>query len=353
MTNIGMIEKGRLIEIEALYISLCGLAIIFWLSFLAQRKSPWLVWVPAFVFLGLGLLAKGPTHLIFFYGIVLAVLWQMKEWRLLIHPAHFAGLAIMLAIFAAWAIPFLQSTTTHVAAVKWSNQFTGRLQGIDFKFATWIQNIPRSVIYFLPWVLLFPFVRLSKFHDYAAQRLARALAWGIVVPFLAVNLIPGAVPRYSMPIIAPASWLLAMSYAGHALEWPREAGAVNERTLGKIVALFVGAGLIVGGIGYPLAALVLRDRQQVKKAAAEINAIVSWNETLYAVDPEYQPVFFYVTAPLEYVSRVQDLPADARYFVVRCNKEAAVTTASLRAHLRARVQDYRKRELLLFEVVPK
>jgi hypothetical protein len=45
MTNIGMIEKGRLIEIEALYISLCGLAIIFWLSFWVQRKSPWLVWV--------------------------------------------------------------------------------------------------------------------------------------------------------------------------------------------------------------------------------------------------------------------------------------------------------------------
>ena len=74
MTNIGMIEKGRLIEIEALYISLCGLAIIFWLSFLVQRKSPWLIWVPASIFLGLGLLAKGPTHLIFFYAIVLAVL---------------------------------------------------------------------------------------------------------------------------------------------------------------------------------------------------------------------------------------------------------------------------------------
>src|SRR3989440_2079018 len=93
MTNIGMIEKGRLIEIEALYISLCGLAIIFWLSFLVQRKSPWLVLVPASLFLGLGLLAKGPTHLIFFYAIVFAVLWQMKKWRLLIHPAHLAGLA--------------------------------------------------------------------------------------------------------------------------------------------------------------------------------------------------------------------------------------------------------------------
>jgi 4-amino-4-deoxy-L-arabinose transferase-like glycosyltransferase len=350
MTNIGMIEKGRLIEIEALYISLCGLAIIFWLSFWVQRKSPWLVWVPAFVFLGLGLLAKGPTHLVFFYAIVLAVLWQMKEWRLLIHPAHFAGLAIMLAFFAAWAIPFLHSTTTHVATVKWSNQFTGRLQGIDFKFVSWIQNIPRSLIYFLPWILLFPFVRFSKFHDYADQRLARALAWGIAVPFLAMNLVPGALPRYSMPVIAPASWLLAMSYAGHALVWPWERGPTDQQRWAKIAALFVGVGLVVGGIGYPLTAVILRDRQQVKKAAAEINALVPPGERLYAVDPEYQPVFFYVTAPLEYVNRVQDLPADARYFVIRGNKEAAVTTASPRAHLRARVRDYRKRELILFEV---
>ena len=353
MTNIGMIEKGRLIEIEALYISLCGLAIIFWLSFFVRQKSPWLIWAPACAFLGLGLLAKGPTHLIFFYAIVFAVLWQMKEWRLLIHPAHFAGLAIMLGILAAWAIPFLQSTTTHVAAVKWSNQFTGRLQGIDFKFVTWIQNIPRGLVYFLPWVLFFPFVRFSKFQDYAEQRLARALAWGTAVPFLALNLVPGALPRYGMPVIGPASWLLAMSYAGHALQWPLGRGVADQRTWAKIVALFVGVGLVVGGIGYPLAAVVLKDRQQVKKAAADINALVPPNETLYAVDPEYQPVFFYVTAPLEYVSRVQDLPTNARYFVIRGNKEAAVTAALPRAHLRARVQDYRKRELVLFEVVPK
>ena len=348
MTNIGIIEKGRLIEIEALYVSLCGLAIIFWLSFLG--KSPWLVWVPASIFLGLGLLAKGPIHLLFFYAIVLAVLWQTKEWRLLIHPAHFVGLATMFGIFAAWAVPFLHSTTTQVAAVKWSNQFTGRLQGIDFKFVNWIQNIPRGLIYFFPWVLLFPFVRFSKLHDYREQRLAHALAWGIAIPFLAINLVPGALPRYGMPVIVPASWLLAMSYAGHALQWPKERKVFDDRTWAKIVALFVGLGLIVGGIGYPITGIVLRSRQQVKKAAAEINALVPTNETLYAVDPEYQPVFFYVTAPLEYVSRVQDLPADAHYFVIRGNKEAAVTTALPHAHLRARVQDYRKRSLILFEV---
>src|SRR5256884_2451316 len=143
LTNIGMIEKGRLIEIEALYVSLCGLAIIFWLSFCVQKKSPWLIWIPASIFLGLGLLAKGPTHLVFFYAVVVAVLWRAKDWRLVLHPAHFAALAIILVIPAAWAIPFLHSIATQVAMDKWSSQYTGRLKGIDFKFSSWIQNIPR------------------------------------------------------------------------------------------------------------------------------------------------------------------------------------------------------------------
>ena len=95
----------------------------------------------------------------------------------------------------------------------------------------------------------------------------------------------------------------------------------------------------------------------MKKAAAEINSVVPPNETLYAVDPEYQPVFFYVKAPLEYVSGVQELPVNAHYFLVQSDKEAEATSprrwASRRAHLRARVRDYRKRELLLYEAGPK
>ena len=95
----------------------------------------------------------------------------------------------------------------------------------------------------------------------------------------------------------------------------------------------------------------------MKKAATEINSLVPPNETLYAVDPEYQPVFFYLKAPLEYVRSVQELPADVHYFLVQNDQEAeAMNTpqwASRRAHLRVRVRDYRKRELLLFEVGPK
>ena len=355
MTNIGMIEKGRLIEIEALYVSLCGLAIIFWLSFWEQKKSPWLVWIPSSVFLGLGLLAKGPIHLIFFYGIVLAVLWQGKDWRLLVHPAHFVGVALILAIPAAWAIPFVHRTTTEVAANKWSAQFTGRLEGINFKFLSWIQNIPRSLMYFLPWLLLFPFARFSKFHDQAQRRFAHALTWGIALPFLGVNLVPGAVARYSMPAIVPACWLLALTFVGNALQWPGKL-TTNDRNWTRVVAIFVSLGIVIGAIGYPFTAIILKNRQQIKKAAAEINAVVSPNEMLYAVDPDYQPVFFYINAPLNYVSDIKKLPADTHYFLVRTGNEAEATNAPnwspMRAHPVARVRDYSKRELILFKVAP-
>jgi 4-amino-4-deoxy-L-arabinose transferase-like glycosyltransferase len=354
MTNIGIIEKGRLIEIEALYVSLCGLAIIFWLSFFLQKKSPWLIWLPASVFLGLGLLAKGPTHLVFFYGIVVALLACSKNWRLLIHPAHFVALAVMLGIAAAWVIPLVHITSSEVAMGKWSAQYTGRLKGIDFNFFGWIQNMPRGLIYFLPWLLLFPFARFSKVHDEAQRRLAWALSWGTAVPFVAVNLAPGAIARYSMPAIVPASWLLGMICAGDALQWPRR--IAKERAWTNVVAAFVALGFVIGAVGYPVTAVILRNRQQVKKAAAEINALVPRNEKLYAVNPDYQPVFFYVKAHVEYVSYVENLPRDARYFLVRTKEESEALTARkwapLRAQPIARVRDYSKREMVLFEVMP-
>src|SRR5207244_3718241 len=120
LANPGTLEKGRLIEIEALYISLCALALIFWLSFWQQKRSPWLMWLVPSIFLGLGWLAKGPTHLFFFYAVVLAVFWQTKQWRSLFHPAHFVGLLLMFAIFAAWAIPFFHVHGSGNVVNEWS-----------------------------------------------------------------------------------------------------------------------------------------------------------------------------------------------------------------------------------------
>jgi hypothetical protein len=74
------------------------------------------------------------------------------------------------------------------------------------------------------------------------------------------------------------------------------------------------------------------------------------------VDPDYQPVFFYVNAPVQYVSYVNDLPRNVRYFLVRNENQtealAAGKWAPLRARPIARVRDYSKREMVLFKVAP-
>jgi 4-amino-4-deoxy-L-arabinose transferase-like glycosyltransferase len=356
LTNIGMIEKGRLIEIEGLYVSLCGLAIICWLSFLTQKKSAWLIWVPASIFLGVGMLAKGPTLLVFFYAIVLAVVWKTRNWRLLLHPAHFVALAIMLGIFAAWAVPFARTMTIPATMHYWSIQFTDRLQGTEFQFVNWILNVPRALVYFLPWLILLPFLRFSKFRQHDQRQLAHALVWGTMLPFLVVNLVPGGVARYSMPYLVPASWLLAMSYADGALHWPGEVRVGSQEPFARVVTAFVGLGLVIGGIGYPLTALGLRGRQQVTRAAAIINAALPGDEKVYSVNPRYVPVLFYIKAPLEYVSSVVDLPDETHYFLVSAdNEEEAASTqkwAPRKAHPIARATDYTKREMILFEVGP-
>jgi hypothetical protein len=146
-----------------------------------------------------------------------------------------------------------------------------------------------------------------------------------------------------------------MICAGNALQCPRR-WMRDERVWAKIVAAFIGLGLVIGAIGYPVTAIVLRNRQQVKRAAAEINARVPPNETLYAVNPDYQPVFFYVKAPVQYVNHVKNLPLNVRYFLVRNKNEAealdARDWAPLRARPIARVRDYSKREMVLFKVAP-
>jgi 4-amino-4-deoxy-L-arabinose transferase-like glycosyltransferase len=205
MTNFGVVEKGRLIEIEALYVSLTALAFICWLSWWHEQRSSWVTWTVPWIFLGLAVLAKGPLHLVFFYGIVLAVLYREQALRRLLHPAHFVGLALMLAIFAAWAIPCLRMMPADEVAHTWTRQFSGRLSGEDFKLTGWLMNIPRGLAYFLPWTLLLGWAlwRRPAFASERAMRIASGLAWGIALSFLAISLLPGSLARYTMPLLAP------------------------------------------------------------------------------------------------------------------------------------------------------
>lgn len=356
MVNFGMIEKGRLIEIEALYVSLFGLGLVYWLSWWWERRSPWLIWTVSSIFLGLAVLAKGPVHLLFFYAVVVAVLHRARELRKLRHPAHFAGILIVLGIFAAWAIPYWQAVEGGNLAQTWSIQLTGRFTGDDFKLGSWLLNIPRALAYFLPWTLLLPFARGAVLPTSRETNLLHALIWGCAVPFLVVNLLPGALPRYSMPALVPASWLMAMTLTAQEIRspaWWRGQIPAAPRRLRLVISIAV-----IGGAALCLYAVALvpalQRRVKVKPIAGQIDALVPKSEPLYALDPDYQPFLFYIRSRLVYVSRVDDLPANARYILVQPEKERLVTESERWAPLHARplftVTDYRQRRVVLLEV---
>lgn len=352
IANFGMIEKGRLIEIEALYVSLLGLALIFWLSWWRERRSPWLTWIVPSIFLGLGMLAKGPVHLLFFYSVVVAVLYFEGELPKLLSLAHLAGLLIIGGVFAAWAVPYWQIMGEADLAQTWSVQLTGRLTGNDFKLESWLLNIPRGLAYFLPWTLLLPLVARVKWESASEYNLARGLCWGAAVPFLLVNLLPGALPRYSMPALVPACWLMAMTLAASEIQW-RGKFALRQFRFRFVIGTAVVAGLLLcvyGGAVIP----ALQSRSKVRPIAAQIDGLVPDSEPLYALDPDFQPFLFYVRSRLVYVNRVDEVPASARYLLVQPAREREVLESEQWSPLRAqpitRVTDYRKQTVILMRV---
>jgi len=117
-----------------------------------------------------------------------------------------------------------------------------------------------------------------------------------------------------MPSIVPASWLLGMICVGDALRWPGR--IAKERTWTNMVAVFVGLGLVIGCDWLPGHGNGPEEQTAGEKSRRK-KSMHSWptNETLYAVNPDYQPVFFYVKAPVHYVSHVKNLPQDATTFL--------------------------------------
>lgn len=357
LTNFGMIEKGRLIEIEALYTSLTGLAFIGWFACYLQRRSAWLTWTAPWVFLGLGLLAKGPLHLVFFYAVVFAVLYHRRELRQLLQPAHAFGILLMLAIFAAWAVPCLsmmhEQNVTHV----WSRQFSGRVTGESFRFWSWILNVPRALAYFLPWLLVFPLAGRVEFADEQERRTVRGLGWGIVVSFLAINLLPGSLPRYTMPLLVAACWLLAMILCAERLDLrsllnvSKPAALPPPLRVPTTIAIVISVAMLLYGFAVvPL----LKHREKVRTIATQIDAAIPAGEPLYTVDPDYQPFLFYVHAPIRYRQTIAEVPSDARFVLVQPDNRTAIMASNKWSPRHARailpIKDYRSRETTLFQI---
>lgn len=219
LVNVGLIEKGRLAEIEALYVALTGIAIGFWLLLWRKQASPWLTYTLPWVALGLGLLCKGPPHLVFFYGIVGSVLWKSRRLRELCHPAHFMGLITMAGLFGWWA--WLCQRRARIldpeqeAGRTWIEQLTHRLGFQQFDFLGWITSPFEALLMLFPWIIPLAafWPRLGSLARRLGERdaaIVLGLRTGVLASGVLILLVPESRARFVQPLTLPAMLLAAL-----------------------------------------------------------------------------------------------------------------------------------------------
>lgn len=208
LTTLTLISKGRLIEIEALFTALFGIACFLWIRLWTDERSPWLVWTLPYLFLGLGCLVKGPVHLLFWFPFLLGTLQAAGRLRTLFHPAHFLGLLLMAGIFLPWVILNIRAVGAGDASVgNWAEELAIRGDVTQMEWDRWLTNPLKIPGGFLPWTvpLFFAFFHLWKKRipieatgriDAVIRGAMVALASG----YLLICLLPGGVPRYLMPV---------------------------------------------------------------------------------------------------------------------------------------------------------
>lgn len=320
LTSIGLIEKGRLAEIEALYVSLSGIAIVCWMSWWSQKRSPWLLWILPGFFLGLGLLTKGPLHLLFYYALVVAVLWRAGELRRLLHPAHWLGLALMLGVFALWAVPYFSKASTLNAAQVWGAQFAGRVSG-QFDLVGWLTNIPRGLLNLMPWTLMLPM--LWKKLPRESQRLEllfKSTRLAVSCCFLGLLLLPGVLPRYTLPLLPALGWLLAdaIQQDSRCRElWGRPLFFCKSNEAVKL-ALHSGAIIVALMLGYWLLVIPqVVKRDDLRPLAKQIEQAVPPGESLHLFDAGYMPVIFYLKVPYVYAEKLRETAPRSKLVLAR------------------------------------
>jgi hypothetical protein len=154
-----------------------------------------------------------------------------------------------------------------------------------------------------------------------------------------------------LPLEAPFCWIVGSAIANEAFQWSIRGIRVSRTLIFFLIAIGVIGAMII----FPLRSVTyLKRHERIKPIAAQINALLPSDQRLYAIDPDFQPYLFYVRAPITYLTTLDELPADARYFLIQPRHQRKLESnarwASLHPKLLAHTPSYRSKESLLFAI---
>ncbi|MBN2843300.1 MAG: glycosyltransferase family 39 protein [Sedimentisphaerales bacterium] len=367
LTCFTTIEKGRVIEIEGLLLSLTGLTCFWWLFCVIDSRSPLLSFsVPALA-MSVALLMKGPVAYLPFYCLLLGVYIHTKDRKYIISWSHLFCLLFSLAALYSWYQAVDNSGMADKLARTAKQQMGGRVMPEEIDWGNWFETAILSPRIFLPWLLLLPCCWQKKYIvNIPGEHLQFyfGLRTALVIALIVHNAFPGTMTRYSMPTVPLAMLLLAWAlYYNKALEsadkyWsglltlllyasPATAAAVAFRygynfisltTLFFVVLLSIiilrgklfrraktelvllTAILIAMGVNIYTSASTLIDLDPYsrRETADAIENVIPDDKQLYICNPGYQPFVFYLDSQkYHYIAAEAILAERPEYLLIR------------------------------------
>lgn len=199
-----VLQLGQIAETEAVFTLLVASSLIVWHWGYTRHWSPYAVWSAAYLFVALGALAKGPQAPVYFAATIGVFLLCRREWKALFHPAHFFGIGIFATVLGAWQIPFAWRLGWPAVREIWGGDV-----GLRFVDQTWQSTIGHLLAYPLEvWLYLLPssLLLLAYLHPAFWRSIPQHHGWlsfaviALVVTFPTCWFVPGAKPRYFMPL---------------------------------------------------------------------------------------------------------------------------------------------------------
>lgn len=200
-----VLELGRLGETESLFTLFVAGSLLVWKGLLNASAPAPIIWGTGYALMALALLTKGPQAPPYFIAPVCLYLILTRRWRFLCSWSHLFGIALAVAIIAAWQIPFarqvgaVESWKIYFRDVgpRFFNLSLGAVAGHMLAFP--LELLAGAL---LPWSCFF-LLFLSRRFRHSLSPVRDDLLFCLVtllVTFPSVWLTPGASLRYYMPI---------------------------------------------------------------------------------------------------------------------------------------------------------
>lgn len=364
LTSFALVEKGRLIELEALYVFLTGAALWLWLAGWS-RGNGWRAWLPAGVLLGLAFLLKGPLHFVFFYAAVGGVLLYEKRLLALVRPSHLVAVGLTAGIILAWVIPAgaEDGPSGPSLAETWQNELLPRVIGFDRDWADWGEELLLTAKDFAPWIFLVGLLWTREPQEPRERLRYRGLRLGLLAGTVVLMLLPGYKARYLLPQLPLFAVLVGWAMAQAEIPgWGRAIWRWLLMVLCLVLAVAAGAAffllesaqfrawyvvalalvmvaaffrwrshsrtttalLVQTGLVFVLVSLANAwiavperiARQKLRPMAADVAAQLPEDVTVQVYRPGYQQYLFYLERPFAYVLSPEEITGPEAFVLI-------------------------------------